>query len=164
MNLMKMKSSNANDENFDLYWEDFQVGQVREFGSMTLSQDEIIEFAEKFDPQRFHVNPASAEKTIFKGIIASGWHTCSLMMKMMCDEYVLRSSSLGSPGLENIKWLKPVRPGDTLRMRTTVLASRLMESKPHIGLIHTLWECLNQNNEVVTSMDGWGMFLKRNNK
>jgi acyl dehydratase len=161
---MKNNPSSVHEKKFDIYWEDFQIGQIREFGSKTVSKDEIVEFAEKFDPQRFHVNPTEAEETIFKGIIASGWHTCSLMMKMMCDEYVLRSSSLGSPGLENIKWLKPVRPGDTLRMRTTVLDSRSMESKPHIGLIHTLWECLNQKNEIVTTMDGWGMFLKRDHK
>lgn len=161
---MTSTSLNFNGKKFDIYWEDFKVGQVKEFGSKTLSQDEIVEFAKKFDPQRFHVSPHEAQETIFKGIIASGWHTCSLMMKMMCDEYLLRSSSLGSPGLENIRWIKPVRPGDTLRMRTTVLGSRSMESKPHIGLIHTLWECLNQKDEVVTAMDGWGMFLKRDNK
>lgn len=148
-------------DEFDLFWEDFHDGDIKEFGSYTITEEEIIEFAEKFDPQRFHINPVAAKETIFKGIIASGWHTCSLMMKMMCDEYVLRAASLGSPGLENIRWIKPVRPGDNLRMRTTVLNTRSMDSKPHIGLVHTLWECLNQNNEIVTSLDGWGMYLKR---
>jgi acyl dehydratase len=152
---------NSVNNEFDLFWEDFHDGDINEFGSYTITEEEIIEFAEKFDPQRFHINPVAAEETIFKGIIASGWHTCSLMMKMMCDEYILRAASLGSPGLENIRWIKPVRPGDNLRMRTTVLSTRSMDSKPHIGLVHTLWECLNQNNELVTSMDGWGMYLKR---
>ena len=145
----------------EVYWEDFEIGEIKEFGNRRISEEEIIEFAEKYDPQRFHINKEMAEISIYKGIIASGWQTCSLVMRMMCDEYLLRSSSIGSPGLESIKWYKPVRPGDTLRVRSTVLEKRTMESKQSIGLVRTFWECLNQRNEVVTTIDGWTMFLKR---
>ena len=126
-----------------------------------ITEKEIIEFSEKYDPQRFHINIEAANDTIFSGLIASGWHTCSLMMKMMCDEYLLKSASLGSPGLNNIRWIKPVRPGDTLSMKTEVLESREMDSRPNVGLINTLWTCFNQKNETILTMDGWGMFLKR---
>lgn len=148
---------------FELYWEDFVIGHESQYGSKTVTTEEIIEFASKFDPQRFHMNEEQAQKTIFKGIIASGWHTCSMMMKMMCDEYIVRSSSIGSPGLENITWHKPVRPGDTLRVKSKILDKRTMDSKPTIGLVQNLWECLNQNDQVVASMTGWTMFLKRPN-
>ena len=149
---------------FKYYWEDFVVGQVNEFGSKTVSEADILSFAKEYDPQSFHVNKEAAEKTIFKGLIASGWQTCAFMMRMMCDEYLLESSSQGSPGLDFVKWLKPVRPGDCLRVRSTVLETRLMSSKPHLGLVNSSWECINQNNEVVTLMQGWVIFIKRNAK
>ncbi len=148
-------------QTFKNYWEDFSVGDVRVFGSRLVTEAQIIDFAKEYDPQRFHISHEAAEQTIFKGIIASGWQTCSFMMKMMCDDYLLESSSLGSPGLENIKWLKPVRPGDVLSLRTEVLEVRPMKSKPNTGLVHMMWQCLNQKDEIVTSMQGWMMFLKR---
>jgi len=150
-------------QTFKIYWEDFSVGDVRHFGARLVTESEIIAFAKEYDPQRFHISPEAGEQTIFKGIIASGWQTCGFMMRMMCDDFLLDSSSLGSPGLENIKWLKPVRPGDVLSLRTEVLEVRPMKSKPNTGLVHLLWNCLNQSEEIVTSMQGWMMFLKREN-
>ena len=130
-------------------------------GSTTLSQEEIIKFARQFDPQPFHVDETAAADSVFGGIIASGWHTCSLAMRMMCDSYLLDTASQGSPGVENIKWLKPVRPGDTLNLTMEVLEARVLESKPTIGLVRSRWQMFNQNNESVMTMEGHGMFRRR---
>lgn len=143
------------------YWEDFHVGEVREMGPHTITEEEILNFAHQFDPQRFHVDAELARETIYGGLIASGWHTCSLVFRMTCDGLLLESSSMGSPGLENLRWLKPVRPGDTLRARIEVLESRPMASKPHLGLVRSVWQGLNQHNEVVVSMEGWGIYGRR---
>jgi len=144
-----------------LYWEDFAVGSVREFGHKRVERDEVVRFASEFDPQPFHIDEDAAGKTLFGGLIASGWHTGAMTMRMMCDEYLLRSASLGSPGLDSLKWLKPVRPGDTLRVRLTVLEARPMESKPQVGLVKSQWHVLNQDGETVMQMEGWGMFRRR---
>jgi acyl dehydratase len=143
------------------YWEDFPVGKIREFGGITVTTEEIIDFARKFDPQPFHLSEEGGKASLFGGLCASGWHTCAITMRMMCDEFLLETASLGSPGLENIRWLKPVRPGDTLRVRSVVLEARPMESKPHIGLVKVRWETLNQNNEEVAQMEGYGMYRRR---
>ncbi|MCX7173417.1 MAG: MaoC family dehydratase [Proteobacteria bacterium] len=146
---------------YKYYWEDFPVGSSREFGGVTLGKDEIIRFAREFDPQPFHVDEAAANESAYGGIIASGWHTCALAMRMMCDAYLLETASMGSPGVDSIKWLKPVRPGDTLRVRSSVMESRPLESKPHVGLVRSGWEVFNQNNECVMTMEGHGMFRRR---
>ena len=146
---------------FKYYWEDFAAGSTREFGGVTLSEEDILRFAREFDPQPFHIDPEAARRSVFGGIIASGWHTCSLAMRMMCDAYLLDSASAGSPGVEDIKWLKPVRPGDTLRVSFTVLEARPLESRPSIGLIRAQWRMYNQNDECVMQMLGGGMFSRR---
>lgn len=146
---------------YKYYWEDFQVGSVREFGGKTLDKEEILRFAREFDPQPFHIDEAAAANSVYQGIIASGWHTCALGMRMMCDDYLLEAASLGSPGVDNIKWLKPVRAGDTLRIRYTVIESRLLESKPNVGMVRSEWQMFNQNDECVMSMQGAGMFRCR---
>ena len=146
---------------FKYYWEDFPVGKVHEFGDKTLSAEEIIDFARQFDPQPFHLSAEVGPNSVFGGLIASGWHTCALAMRMMCEAYLLEAASLGSPGMENIRWLKPVRPGDSLHLRSVVLEARPLASKPHVGLVRTRWELLNQNNEEVLQMEGYGMFLRR---
>lgn len=143
------------------YWEDFREGEVREFGATTVKQEDIVRFASQFDPQPFHVDEAAAAQTMFGGIIASGWHTASMAMRMMCDAYLLDAASLGSPGVEQLKWLKPVRPGDTLRVRMTVLESRPLQSKPQVGLIRSRHEVLNQHGEAVMQMEAFGMFQRR---
>jgi acyl dehydratase len=144
-----------------LYWEDFPVGNVREFGGVTLTKEAVVAFAREFDPQPFHLDEEAARDSMFGGLVASGWHTCALAMRMMCDDYLLESSSLGSPGLESLKWLKPVFPGDTLRVRLRVVDARPSASKPGIGLVRSAWEILNQRDEVVTTMEGWNMFARR---
>lgn len=155
---------NTPTKTFKYYWEDFPVGSVREFGGKVMNAEEIIDFARKFDPQPFHLSEEAGKNSLFGGLCASGWHTCALAMRMMCDEYLLEAASLGSPGLENIRWIKPVFPGDTLHVRSVVLEARPMDSKPHVGLLRTRWEMLNQRNEEVMQMEGYGMFLRRDVK
>ena len=144
-----------------LYWEDFREGEVREFGRTTVKHDDIVRFASEFDPQPFHVDDAAAAASMYRGLIASGWHTAAMAMRMMCDEYLLRAASLGSPGLDSLKWLLPVRPGDTLSMRMMILETRPLESKPGIGLLKIRHEVLNQDRQVVMRMEGYGMFRRR---
>lgn len=144
-----------------LYWEDLQEADKVEIGSHTFGEEEIIAFARQFDPQPFHVDPEAAKKSFFKGLVASGWHTCSVAMRLMVDKYVSRSASLGSPGLDNIRWLAPVRAGDTITYYRTTIASRVSESKPQIGLLQSRWEAVNQRGETVMTMEGWGMFGRR---
>lgn len=144
-----------------LHWEDFAVGSVREFGGRTLGREEILRFAREFDPQPFHVDEEAAKASLFGSLAASGWHTCALVMRMMCDDYLLDSSSLGSPGIDNLRWLQPVLVGDTLRVRMEVLESRPMKSRPEVGLVRSRWEVSNQRDEGVLTMEGWGMFRRR---
>jgi acyl dehydratase len=144
-----------------LYWEDFPAGETLEMGSHTFTEAEIIDFARQFDPQPFHTDPAAAKASFFKGLIASGWHTCAMVMRMMCDAYLLDSASVGSPGIDNLKWLKPVRPGDTIRAQRTTLESRASKSRPDIGIVKNRWEVFNQEGEMVMSMEGYGMFRRR---
>ena len=143
------------------YWEDFFKGQVFQCGPVQISEQEILQFASQYDPQRFHVNQEAAKNTPFKGLIASGWQTGSLMMRMVCDGFLVNSSSIGSPGLESLKWLKPVRPGDILRTSVEVLETRPLNSKPHLGMMNSRWSCLNQNDELTTTIEDWIMFEKR---
>ena len=143
------------------HWEDFPAGSVRRFGAMTVTRDDVLDFARRFDPQPFHLDDAAAAASLFGKLSASGWLTCAMAMRMMCDGYLLNSTSLGSPGIDKLKWHKPVYPGDTLSMRITVMESRAMGSRPDVGLVRTLSEVLNQHGEVVQSMEGWGMFRRR---
>jgi acyl dehydratase len=143
------------------YWEDFPVGNVREFGAMPVTRDAVIAFAQQFDPQPFHVDDDAAAAALFGRLSASGWHTCAMAMRMMCDDYLLESSSLGSPGIDNLRWTRPVYPGDTLSVRLTVLETRPMASRPSVGLVSSKWEVLNQHREPVLTMQGWGMFGRR---
>jgi len=135
----------------EFYFENYVPGIVREFGSITVSESEIVDFGKRYDPQDFHVDPVAAANGPFGGLIASGWHTCALMMRMFADNYLSKVSSLGSPGIDELRWLKPVRPGDTLRVRASVLETKRSRSKPDRGIVHTLTEVLNQNGEVVLS-------------
>ena len=144
------------------YWEDFKVGEVEQIGGKRVDKDELIAFAKQYDPQPFHVDEVAAKQSMYGGLIASGWHTCAMVMRMMCDAYMLQSASVGSPGIDNLKWLKPVRPGDTISARRTTLETRASKSKPEIGLVSNLWEVFNQNGEMVMSMQGYGMFRRRN--
>ena len=144
------------------YWEDFPVGQVREFGAMPVTREAVLAFAGQCDPQPFHLDDAAAAASLFGRLSASGWHTCAMAMRMMCDAYLLDSSSLGSPGIDSLRWTKPVHPGDTLSVRMSTLETRPMTSRPNVGLMLSKWEVLNQHRELVLTMQGWGMFRRRN--
>jgi acyl dehydratase len=145
----------------EYYWEDFHVGDTQEMGSHKLDAQEIIAFATAFDPQPFHIDAQAAERSMYGGLIASGWHTVALVMRMMVDSYLNRSASLGSPGVENVRWLKPVRPGDTIRATRTVTDTRASASRPEMGLVKNRWEVFNQRDELVMTMEGYGMFGRR---
>jgi acyl dehydratase len=144
-----------------LWWEDFSVGDSTEMGRHTFTEEEIVAFARQFDPQPFHIDPEAAKASIYGGLIASGWHTCSVGMRMMCETYINRSISMGSPGVDNIRWLKPVRPGDTLVYSRTVLEARPSRSRPDAGLVKSRWEAVNQRGEQVLTMEGWGMLARK---
>ena len=143
------------------YWEDLQPGSVRELGQVTVSAEEIKKFAAQFDPQPFHLDEEAGRRSLFGGLCASGWHTCSLAMRLNVDNFLKESSSMGSPGLENIRWLKPVYPGDTLSLRQRVVESRPMRKRTDVGLVRTVWEMFNQKGEQVLQMEGYGMFRRR---
>jgi acyl dehydratase len=144
-----------------LYLEDFQVGQVVELGSTTITRDEILDFATQYDPQPFHVDEAAAEQSIYGGLIASGWHTVSLFMRLLVDGLLCQAASLGSPGVDEVRWLKPVRPGDTLLARGIIHAVIPSRSKPDRGILRTTYEMFNQDGDRVLSMKGVGMFARR---
>lgn len=143
------------------YWEDMLPGSVRDLGTITPTREEIIAFASQFDPQPFHLDDEAAKASVFGSLCASGWHTCAMAMRLMVTNFLHESSSLGSPGLENLQWKKPVLPNDTLRLQHKILASRPMQSKPDVGLVRTQWEMHNQHGDLVLHMEGWGMFRRR---
>lgn len=144
-----------------LFFEDFQVGTVREAGHYTLSKEEILDFARQFDPQPFHADEEAARRSQFGGLIASGWHTMALCHKILVTELLgPDSGSLGSPGVDEIRWLKPVRPGDTLSVRTEVVEVTPSRSKPG-GLVKLRYQVRNQNGETVMTVIGSGFFRCR---
>ena len=143
------------------YWEDLPVNTIIALGSVTVDRDEVLAFAGQYDPQPFHLNDEAAAQSMFGKLAASGWHTCSMAMGLMVRNFLHESSSLGSPGLEKLQWLKPVYPGDTLTLRQRITESRPMNSRPDVGLVRTLWEMFNQHGEQVLLMDGYGMFRRR---
>jgi len=143
------------------FFEDYVPGNVHELGSIGITADEIIEFARRYDPQPFHTDPEAARQTQFGGLIASGWQTAGLMMRLIVERYLSHVASLASPGVDELRWTQPVRPGDTLSVRATVLEARPSQSKPDRGLIRTLFEVLNQRGEVVMSVTGMNMLKRR---
>lgn len=143
------------------YFEDFTVGRVFESGTRRLSETDILGFAREYDPQYFHTDPEAAKKSIYGGLIASGWQTVGVCMRLMCDSYLLEAASMGSPGVDEVRWLKPVFPGDTLRMSATVIAARLSASKPDRGTATVRWDVYNQKNERVMHMQGMQIMQRR---
>jgi acyl dehydratase len=143
------------------YFEDFYAGQEIDLGTRTVSEDEIIAFARQFDPQPFHVDREAAAKSIYGGVIASGWHTCSMMMRMVVDGLMCEASSMGSPGLDGVRWLLPVRAGDTLRVRYLTKEVKASASKPDRGVVWSKWVATNQRGEDVCTIEGMGMFGRR---
>jgi acyl dehydratase len=134
------------------YFEDYTPDCVYEFGAITVSEAEIIEFARRFDPQYFHVDPEKAAASEFGGIIASGFHTASLAMRLYVDHYLSHTASLASPGAGDVLWPNPLRAGDTLKIRVTILEARLSRSKPDRGIVRSRVEVINQRDELVLSM------------
>ena len=143
------------------WFEDYVPGAVHELGTATVSEDEVLEFARRFDPQPIHTDPELAARGPFGGIIASGWHTCGLMMRLYALNYLSSASSLASPGMEELRWPLPVRPGDTLTVRVTVREARPSASKPDRGVVHSLIEVLNQRNEPVMTVRAVNMIARR---
>jgi len=143
------------------YLEDFQPGEVIDLGSHTLTEAEILEFARQYDPQPFHTDPERAAESIYGGLIASGWHTGGLWMRLAVDSLIGDAASMGSPGLDTLRWLLPVRPGDTLRARYTVIDVTPSRSRPDRGVVRFRGEMLNQRDEIAMSLEGVGFFGRR---
>lgn len=143
------------------YFEDYKEGAIYEFGSITVEQEEIIKFAKHYDPQIFHMDPVGAKTTMFGGLVASGWHTAALAMRIIVDHYLSHVASLGSPGVDELRWLKPVRPGNRLSLRITILETRRSRTKPDRGIVRSLVEVMNEHNEVVMSWKGMNMIQCR---
>jgi len=144
----------------DLYFEDIEPGEVYELGTRTVTESEIVAFAREWDPQPFHTDPEAAKGSVFGGLIASGWHTGSMWMRMYV-ETMLGSAARGSPGIEELRWLAPVRPGDTLSGRLTVLEATPSATKPDRGTIRIRGEMVNQDGVTVMSMTSRGHFGRR---
>ena len=143
------------------YFEDFEPGEVLELGSRTVTEDEIIEFARQFDPQPFHLDPEAAADSVFGGLIASGWHTGAMWMRLYVDNMLGSASAQGSPGVEELRWLAPVRPGDTLHGRLTVLETTPSGRRPDRGTVRIRGEMVNQDGVTVLSMVSRGHFGRR---
>jgi acyl dehydratase len=142
-------------------FEDFTPGMTKLFGPVSVSKEDIIAFATEFDPQPFHIDEIAAKDSFVGTLIASGWHTCSINMKMFADGILLDSTGMGAPGVEDLKWMRPVKPGDTLRCRMTVTDSRESRSRPQIGLVQFKFEMANQRDETVLTQSNWVMFGRR---
>ncbi|MGZ5200032.1 MAG: MaoC family dehydratase [Telluria sp.] len=143
------------------YFEDFHEGQVIDLGKREVTEEEIIAFAREFDPQPFHIDREAAAQSIYGGVIASGWHTCSMMMRMVVDGLMCDASSMGSPGLDGVRWLQPVRAGDTLAVRYLTVKVKASASKPDRGVVWSKWVATNQRGEDVCTVEGMGMFGRR---
>jgi acyl dehydratase len=143
------------------YFEDFHPGQEIAVGSRTVSEEEIIAFATQYDPQPFHVDHDAAAVSNFKGVIASGWHTCGMMMRLMVDNLLRESSSMGSPGVDAIRWLLPVRPGDTISVVYQTVKVKASDSRPDRGVVWSKWVAANQHGQTVCTIEGMGMFGRR---
>jgi acyl dehydratase len=145
----------------DRYFEDYVEGDVHDCGSIAVDADEIVAFAKRYDPQNLHVDPETAKQTPFGGLIASGWQTAGLMMRLFVEHYLTHVASLASPGVDELRWLKPVRPGDRLSVRVTVLKAVPSKSKPDRGAVTSLIEVFNQAGELVMSMKPVNIIARR---
>jgi len=143
------------------YLEDFAVGQVTEFPPRQVSEAEIVAFARDYDPQPFHLDKEAAKQSLFGGLCASGWHTAGLVMRMLVDHMIGQYASMGSPGVDQLRWLKPVFPDDTLHLRGEVIAVRPSQSKPDRGVVTSRYEMRNQKGEPVLTMTAKGMYRRR---
>jgi len=145
----------------DVYFENLPVGHVIELGQHRVTREAIIEFATEFDPQPHHLDEEAANASILKGLSASGWHTCAIMMRMLCDGLVHRAASMGSPGIDEVRWMKPVRPDDLLTMRGVVKSARVSKSKPDMGIVDIEWSLFNEREQVAL-MRATGLYQVKN--
>lgn len=145
----------------DIYFEDLAAGQEYDLGSRTLNRAAIVDFATEFDPQPFHVDEEAAEQSIYGGLIASGWQTCCVYMRLLCDSFLLQVHSMGSPGVDELRWLGPVRPGDTLSAKLRIDEVRVSKSKPDRGIIMTAGEVRNQDGDLVLTLKSPLMVRRR---
>ena len=144
------------------YFEDLEVGTKSSFGHYEVTREEVLEFASKYDPQPFHLDDEAAAQTFFGRLSASGWHTCAMSMRMIVDQFRReKTASIGSPGIDELRWLKPVYPGDTLRMETELIEKRQSKSKPNMGFTKSRQTVFNQHDEPVLTMIGNGIIAVR---
>ena len=144
------------------FYEDIEIGRERAFGQYQVTREEVMEFASKYDPQSFHLDEEAAAQTHFGRLSASGWHTCSMTMAMMVENMKQeKSAGLGSPGIDHLRWKKPVYPGDTLRCETELIEKRRSQSRPEMGIFKTRIRTLNQHDEVVLEMQSNGLIRTR---
>jgi acyl dehydratase len=134
------------------YFEDYVPGAVHEFGAIRVDEEEVLDFGQRFVPLSYHVDKEAAKHSLYGGLIASGWHTAALMMRLYTDHYLSKVANLGSPGCDELRWTRPVFPGDELSVRVTVLETRRSDSKPNRGIVRSFVEVLNQKREVVMSV------------
>jgi acyl dehydratase len=146
------------------YFEDFYAGQEIDLGERAVTEAEILDFARAFDPQSFHVDAGAAQQSPYGGLIASGWHTCSMMMRMVVDGLLSAADGMGSPGLDGVRWLQPVRAGDTLRVRYLTRQVKASSSKPDRGVVWSTWTATNQHGDQVCTVDGIGLYGRRPSK
>jgi acyl dehydratase len=151
----------VNDHREPRYFEDYVPGLTVDCGSFTMNEADIIAFATEYDPQSFHVDPVAAKDGPYGGLIASGWHTTSMMMRLLVENYISPESSLGSPGVDDIRWLRPARPGDTLHVRAIVREARRSASRPDRGIITTVGELTNQDGDLVMRVTALNFALLR---
>jgi acyl dehydratase len=148
----------------DRWFEDYVPGAVHDLGSVVVDEQEVIAFARQFDPQPFHLDKERAEESVFGGLIASGWHTACMAMRLIVDHYLSEASSEGSPGIDELRWLRPVRPGDQLTVRITILDARRSRSRPERGIVRSQIDTLNQDGEVVMHLTSTIFIRCRNQK
>ena len=147
-----------------LYWEDFSPGRVFEHGPRRVTREEIVSFAAEFDPQPMHLDEAAARDTMLGGLSASGWHACAILMRMLADAFVLNSASMGAPGVDEVRWLLPIRPDDQLTFRATVLETRVSKSRPEMGFVRFMFELSNQAGERAVTLTNSLMISRRDGK
>jgi acyl dehydratase len=143
------------------HWEDFEPGSVTVYGPRLVTREEIVAFAAEFDPQPMHLDEAAAANTLLGGLGASGWHTCCLLMRLITEGFLLDSASMGAPGVDEVRWLKPVRPGTQIRVRVTVVDKRVSSSRPEMGFVKFQYEVLDEQDMVLTTLVSSMMMLRR---
>jgi acyl dehydratase len=144
-----------------LYWEDFSPGSVSDYGPRRISREEMVAFAAEYDPQSFHLDEDAARLSLLGGLSASGWHSCCLMMRILTDGFIGDSTFMGAPGIEEVRWLKPLRPGESITIRSTVLETRASQSRPRMGFVKFLFEMLNASGEPIMTLTVTPMFGRR---